>query len=354
PLIGKTWAEIVSAFPRAIPVGLRRTTSPSERNSHTGLQLLPHNQPDFALTAGDSLVVIASDSAAAREITRPRQVKHPFRISDVDIEDSKKQPVSSLLVLGYNEKAIPMLQEFAGYAQDIDRKFFAMLVSPFLPSNFEQMLSASPAGKEAISSHLDLTYRREEYMLPEFVDTLDLGRFDAVVVLGEHGPGASTEEADTRVIMTLLLLRHARQASAGTGKAAHTRQQIVYEILDPANKELALTSEYAEDVIISNNVISNLIAQICRDPQISDVIEDLLDRKGAEIYLKPVSRYGDGEELTFEFLLNASIARNEIAIGIAYPRENSSGRHIIINPPRETKIGTGADMHVIVLAETEL
>ncbi len=354
PLIGKPWADIVSAFPRAIPIGIRKTGKSTDWTSPNGLKLLPHVQPDFVLTPGNALVVIAPDATAAGEITKPRPVNDALRKPDVETEDSMSQRVSSLLVLGYNEKAIPMLQEFAGYAQDIDKKFFATLVSPFLPSNIERMLSTSAPGREAISSHLDLTYRREEYMLPEFIDSLDVDRFDAVVVLGEHGPGATTEEADTRVIMTLLLLRHARQASAGTGKAAHTHQQIVYEILDPANKELALTSEYAEDVIISNNVISNLIAQICRDPLISEIIEDLLNREGAEIYLKPASLYRNGNELTFEAILNASLHRNETAIGLAYSRDITPGRHIIINPPKGFGIQIDHETHVIVLAETEL
>ncbi len=354
PLIGKTWAEIVSAFPAAIPVGIRKSGTPVDRSPHNGLLLLPGNQQDLALEEGDLLVVIAPDATAAREITEPRGMTPPVRVSGDDVAIPKQQVVSSLLVLGYNEKALPMLQEFAGYAQDIDRKFFAMLVSPMLPSNITQMLSASSIEREAISGHLDIAYRHEEYMLPEYLDALDLERFNAVVVLGEHGPGASIEDADTRVIMTLLLLRHARRTFPPTINDAHAHQQVVYEILDPANKQLALTSEYAEDVIISNNIISNLIAQICRDPLISDIIEDLLDREGAEIYLKPVSRYGTSVNMTFESILNASLVRNEIAIGIAYPRENASGRCIIINPPRETRAPNTPNTYVIVLAETEL
>ena len=62
------------------------------------------------------------------------------------------------------------------------------------------------------------------------------------------------------------------------------------EILDPKNRELAATTEI-RDVVISNEMVSMVLAQITYEPRIRPVLEDLFVSEGSEIYIKEIGFY---------------------------------------------------------------
>ena len=63
------------------------------------------------------------------------------------------------------------------------------------------------------------------------------------------------EDADTRVIMTLLLLRALRDQAERDGRPFPRQQQIVGEIFNVSNKDLAESTGSLRDVIISNDLV---------------------------------------------------------------------------------------------------
>ena len=64
------------------------------------------------------------------------------------------------------------------------------------------------------------------------------------------------------------------------------RPGIVSEMLDDRNRELAQVTE-VDDVIVSDRILSLVIAQISENARLEAVFGELLDADGAEMYLRP-------------------------------------------------------------------
>jgi hypothetical protein len=154
--------------------------------------------------------------------------------------------------------------------------------------------------------------------------------------------------------MTLLLLRSLRDRAEKDGIPYPIRQQIVGEIFNASNKELAESTGTLRDVIISNDLVSKMIAQVCRERRTEPVMQDLFDEEGKEIYLKPALLYAEkGSAVTFDQLLLSSLQKGEVAIGYVGWRENGGKREMKLNPPRETVLHIDANLRVVVIAENE-
>ena len=130
-----------------------------------------------------------------------------------------------------------------------------------------------------------------------------------------------------RAIIALLLLRDFRQ---GAGVAA---QEVCSEILDPRNRDLAATTEI-NDIVISNEMVSMVLAQVTNEPRVRPVLEDLFQSEGSEIYLKDLSYYVPaGQPTTFEYLMLAAKRRQEVALGLQIKTSDPKERYgIRLNP----------------------
>ena len=98
----------------------------------------------------------------------------------------------------------------------------------------------------------------------------------------------SRQHADARVLVTLL---HLRDIADRTG-ADFT---IVSEILEEADRELTRVAN-VDDIILSEQVTSYLLAQISENRDLAEVFDELFQAEGSEIYMRPVEAYvtGDG------------------------------------------------------------
>ena len=144
------------------------------------------------------------------------------------------------------------------------------------------------------------------------MDKVEPQQYPTVMVLGDAAdPSHTAEQADTRAIIALLLLRDFR--TLGGLK----KQKVCSEILEPKNRELAATTEI-HDIVISNEMVSMVLAQITHEPRVGPVLEDLFRSEGSEIYLKALRIYADlNEPVTFEELILRAKKRNEVALGLS-------------------------------------
>jgi ion channel POLLUX/CASTOR len=171
-------------------------------------------------------------------------------------------------------------------------------------------------------------------------------------VLGEQHRRESVEDADTKVILLLLLLRTMRTQVEHGAHPFPQQQQIVTEILDSSNKELAESTGAIQDVIISNDLVSNMIAQICRDKRTEPVLTDFFDETGKEIYMKPAGWYAaEGSDIVFGQLQRAAFELGEIAIGLGEFRNDAMT--VKLNPGRSRRLLVHAGLSVIVISEHE-
>ena len=91
------------------------------------------------------------------------------------------------------------------------------------------------------------------------------------------------QQADAQTLITLLHLRDIADAAGATFS-------IVSEMLDVRNRALAEVTQ-ADDFIVSDKLISLMLAQVSENKQLNAVFADLFDPEGSEIYLKPAGDY---------------------------------------------------------------
>ena len=318
-LAGKSWEDIVFSFRDAIPIVLH----------------------------GDDIIAVAR-SQSAMHFEAPRKPVMPPAPADAHPIDAS---IRNVLLLGWNDKVTPLLREYAAYARSARLRFSVLLVSSALPPDLgtSEISAIIGAGEE-----LEIKVLKLDYFIPEALEKLEPGKFDAVIVLGELAVGSQVIDPDTRVILTLLLLRSLRDHAAQSGTPFPPQQQIVGEILDSGNKDLAAATGTLRDVIISNDLVSKMIAQVCRDRRTGAVMDELFDEEGKEIYLRPAALYAaEGSTASFDQLILSAVRRGEVAIGCFDGAEKTVGNRVTLNPPRDAQIRIDASLRLIVIAEGE-
>jgi hypothetical protein len=169
------------------------------------------------------------------------------------------------------------------------------------------------------------------------------------MVLGDASDGGSAEDSDTRAIIALLLLRDFRR------RHGVEHQEVCSEILNPKNRELAATTEI-HDIVISNEMVSMVIAQVTNEPRVRPVLEDLFQSEGSEIYLKDLALYAPvGQPITFEQLVLTAMKRGELALGVQITSNDPATRYgIRLNPAdRRTPFAPRPGDRLVVLAEDD-
>lgn len=101
-------------------------------------------------------------------------------------------------------------------------------------------------------------------------------------------------------------------------------------------------------------MISLLLAQLSRNPKLSDVFHELFDPRGSDIYLKPAGDYlVPGVTGNFATVIEAARRRGETAIG--YRRDvdaySPPAYGVMLNPDKAAPLALDPRDRVIVLAE---
>jgi ion channel POLLUX/CASTOR len=288
----------------------------------------------------EELLILAEDSDIAYEPYRGPL--SPAGVTAPGVAGEK--PIEHLLILGWNPKIFPIIEEFDNY---VGAGSSLTLVNSLPEAEREDALTEKCPPRKNVS----VRHMVGEFTSRALMDRLQPQKYPTVMVLGDASGGGGVEESDTRAIIALLLLRDFRQRA----NVAH--QEVCSEILDPKNRELAATTEI-HDIVISNEMVSMVLAQITYEPRIRPVLEDLFQSEGSEIYIKPMSLYvAEGTPVTFEQLILVAKARGEVALGIQnYSTDASAKYGMRLNPDlafRRTPFTPGPRDRLIVLAEDD-
>ncbi len=329
-LAGRRLGDVLLDFSNGLVVGVAK----SDGSGHV------LNPPaDHVLAPDEELLILAED---ANVVHAPyRGPLSPAQIAP--IESNAKKNVEHMLVLGWNPKIFPIVKEFDDY------------VAPGSTLTLVNSLAGAERDARIRDACGDLGTIEVRHIEGQFtsrslMDNLHPEQYPLVMVLGDTVDGKSAEDADTRAIIALLLLRDARQRAGSTSV-----QRVCSEILDPKNRELAATTQI-NDIVISNEMVSMVLAQVTYEPRVQAVLEDLLRSEGSEIYLKPLSFYvPEGQATTFEYLVLAAKARGELAMGVQIYADDPSKKYgLVLNPQtRNTPIVPKPGDRLVVLAEED-
>jgi voltage-gated potassium channel Kch len=322
-LEGRTYGDVLLAYEDCAVIGLRFPDGKVKLNA----------APDAVIEPGTQIVAVAEDDERLLAAT-PCQVEPDH---SVILKGSLSRPSPQhALVLGYSERTPPVLSELAEYVVPGSTVFVVCerAIDP-------ELLRAQVGKQDTLQIDVRMGVTTERPLL----ESLDVGRFDQVIVMADAGLEA--QHADARTLVSLL---HLRDIAERTG----AEFSVVSEMLDDRNRELAQVTQ-VDDVIVSDKVISLLLAQISENAELEAVFAELFAADGSEVYLRDAGDYVSvGSDVTFATLVVAARQRGETALGYRVAAEAKDAERafgVQVNPRKSTSYRVQPDDRLIVLAE---
>lgn len=326
--------ELSYRFPDGVPMGLRHADGTLALNPPGET----HVRPD------DEILIVAGDDSTIEYRAQP-----VARSSEIPLTgDRLEKRLERELVLGWNQKAPIILREFADYVK-LGSEAHVMLQDP------------SQAERAAIKvlndelEALDVRVLEADCMNREGLLAARPFDYDNIIILAGAGDAAAdVQQIDSRNIVTLLLLRNIFQQFPD--ESSNTK--LITEVLDSQNHPLVARAG-VKDIIISNRLVSMIIAQVSEDRSIKQVYDDIFQEDGSEIYLKPTTLYFERFPVnaTFADLMGIARKRNEVCIGVKRAALEDDDQHnngVQLIPEKNSRFSLAENDCLIVLAEDEL
>jgi ion channel POLLUX/CASTOR len=321
-LVGKTFGDSLSAFDDSAVLGLHRK----------GQALL--NPPmDTVIQAGDKMIVVAEDDDAIQISSTRGQID----AAAIQLQESPPYKPERTLILGWNWRAAWIIRELDNYVAEGSS---VTVVSTFPEAQEELDTLGGKLAKQKLEFKIADTTDRA--VLNELTSATD---YHHVIILCYDS--IDVQAADARTLVTLLHLRDI--ASKLTRPFS-----IVTEMLDIRNRTLAEVA-HPDDFVVSQKLISLLMAQISENKYLNAVFTDIFDPDGSEIYLKPAGNYvALGKPVNFYTVVEAARKKGHVALGYrisALSKDSSKAYGVRVNPKKGEMITLSDADKVIVLAE---
>ena len=318
-LTGNTFGDALMAYESSTLIGL---VTPEGRVS-----LNP--QPETIIGAGAKAILIAEDDAAIRIVTEAITV-------DPDaIRMARPRPLAPerVLLLGWNRRAPIIAYELSRYVAPGS----ILTIAADTPD-----LDEVVAGLAIASANLGIEYGHVDTTSRSALEALDIPAYDHVLLLG-YSDILAPQPTDTRTLVTLLHLRK-------IADAAGVHINVVSEMVDVRNRELAEVTR-ADDFVVSNKLVSLMLAQASENENLAAIFDDLLDEDGSEIYMRPIEDYVALDiPVNFYTVTEAARTRGDVAMGYHRPRPGAAANGIVVNPRKSATVQYAAGDRLIVLA----
>jgi ion channel POLLUX/CASTOR len=321
-LVGKTYGEILLAYNNAAVIGIKNEQGEIEINPKQDRILSP--QEDVILLAeDDDTAQVSPLTSSIEEIsiqTIPPETPHP----------------EHTLILGWNLKVPTMIKQLDEYVVPQS----SVTVMANLP---EDETIASLNSADLVNQ--SLSYYQGDPTERLLLENLKLDKYDQILLTASDY--LAPDLADSQTLVSLLQLRNLT-------KNSDKLQPIITEMLDARNQELASIAK-PDDFVISERILSLLMAQIAETKTLNQVFQNLLTSEGSEIYLKPINHYIITDKpVNFYTVVESAKRKNESAIGyrIKVDANNKAKNYgIMLNPCKSDLIKFKPEDKIIVLAE---
>jgi ion channel POLLUX/CASTOR len=323
-LAGKTFGEALLAFEDSSLMGLRKADG----------RILLSPAMDSRFEEGDQIFALSADDDTIR-ISGQSLPPINEAIIRADGRTVEPQP-EKCLILGWNRSGTTIVHELDNYVAKGSQ--VTVVADTY---NIEKQIRAQGGRLK----NQKLVVQEGETTDRDLLNQLGVVDYDHVIVLAYNT--VEPQEADAKTLVTLLHLRDMSQKD-------ETPFSIVSEMLDLRNRELAEATQ-VDDFIVSEHLISLMMAQLSENAELFDVFTDIFDPEGAEIYLKPVGDYvTTGESVTFYTVVEAARRRGETALGYRIEAEaTNAGKAygVHTNPKKSETVTFVPEDKVIVISE---
>ena len=321
-LVGKILGDTLNAYDDSCVIGLQTADG----------KVMLKPALDTVIKAGDKIIAISADDDTIRLSGR---TSTPIQTSSIRSGSTRASAApEKALLLGWNESAHVITAELDNY----------------VPAGSSITIIADESRRADIMEHEALTNQKIIFHAGDttdrsLLDELKIADYDHVIVLADTN--LDIQSADARTLITLLHLRDIAEKDS-------TPFSIVSEMLDIRNRELAEVTK-VDDFIVSDHLVSLMMSQLAENGDLYDVLTDMFDPEGAEIYLKPASEYVEpGKPVNFFTIVEAARQRDEIAIGcrlVAQQHNNGAAYGVYTNPKKDKEFIFSENDKVIVIAE---
>lgn len=324
-VIGLSFSELVLGYERSVIVGI---------SNNENIMLMP--KFDTKIQTDDHLIVLAESKrhALTQFVDKPQIEK-----SAITHPEGKAAKPLKTMILGHNWK-LPMILK---------------RLNEMVPKGSTLTLMAHKTiDKDAITEYKKVckNFSKLSFVVGDTADRnrlmeLNLSSFDNIIVLSSTGE-EHLRNGDAHTLVTLLHTRNIiAQANADT--------TIVTEMLDVQNKNLAQAAR-ADDFIVSDQVISRIMAQYSQSARLSELYAELLEPQGIEVKMRPASQYVKlGTPVNFFTVTASALECGEVALGYRLSNEvNQKAKNygVHLNPFKSKVInGFSQSDKIIVLAE---
>lgn len=323
-LSGKTYGEALNAYETSTLMGIRKADGTVALNPAM----------DTRFQSDDQIFVIAEDDD---KIHLTGLSHTPLDESLIQInENASRSKPERVLILGWNRSGSIIIRELDNY---VAKGSQVTVVSNIEDLEHQILLDSGKLVNQKI------TVQAGDIRDRGLLEKLEAAEYDHVIVLAYTH--LEPQEADAITLITLLHLRDIAERDA-------TPFSIVSEMLDLRNRELAEAAK-VDDFIVSEHLISLMMAQLSENAELLGVFTDMFDPEGAEIYLKPISDYVvTGQPVNFYTVTEAARRRGETAIGYRLMSENHDAEKsygIHTNPKKAEKVSFNLEDKLIVISE---
>ena len=327
-----TFGDSINRFKSSTPMGI-----------HTGEGKIMLNPPaDTKVTEEDELIVFAEDDSTI--FYYEESVQNP-QVSELPQVDTSLR-TQRVALLNWTPKAAIIVEKLCTY----------------VPAGSE-IIAYNPAKTEEMESFLvklqdnypDLNLAMKQVDLNDLnaLNELEPQNLDSLLILS---PGGNTiEEMDAYVISLLIRIRQILRKST-----SDKWPKLITEVMDSENIDIILNSG-VEDFMVSNQFVSQIMAQVSEEPLALDVYDDLFQAEGSELYIKPANYYFsfDGREsitVPYGECTQAALLRQEVCLGVqlhAHQGDRDKFFGVALIPDKGEEFTLTPQDGLITLAEDE-
>lgn len=325
-LAGSNQRTLGKAFPLAVVLGAV---------SGEGNNLRVHLDPteDYILAAEDLLLLVSTsfvNCVHAGAPPSPSKPEAPRRNLA-----KPKSATRRLLILGWSYKTLALLRELL---EAREGSFETTIMSKY---DLQERNDACAQLEE--SDALKVQNLMGDYTLEKTLRALKPQDFDHVVFFAS-GRMNSSEEADARTVLGIVLLRWILAGEAGP------EPEVLAEILDPDNANIL--GEADEAIFVSPQLLSHMLAHVALRHELNEVFEELIGASGAELDLLEAQALALPKQVTFAEVQAAAAGFGCIALG--FLKAGSKLPEIDLNPARQESRTLGERDRIIVLMSQEV
>ena len=334
-----TFGDSINRFKSSTPMGVHNSKG----------EIILNPSKDMPIESEDELIIFAEDDSTIFYFEKP-----VFEPSTSEIPTSIVKPKSHrIALLNWTTKTAIILEKLCSYLPKGSE--LCVFVSSKVP---EMDLSKATLAED----YPDIEISMNEIDLNDLnsLNEIEPQNFDSILILS---PGGTTiEEMDAYVISLLIRIRQIliKNSGAKSGRESRAWPKLITEVMDSENIDIILNSG-VEDFMVSNQFVSQIMAQVSEEPMALDVYDDLFQAEGSELYIKPASYYfdfKDRETITIPYgeCVQAAKLRNEVILGLQIHANQKSKEDmfgIVLIPSKEEEFTLSSKDGLIALAEDE-